>query len=166
MYIPFNQMPADARVWIYQSSESLSGEMQERLLVSLQNFIESWDSHGRSLKASAQIRHNHFIIIALDERVIPASGCAIDKSVHFLQGLESNTGIKLFDRSLQAFLIDDQVQFVEVKNLKKAVETGQIEADTITFNNLISTAGQLQTEWQVPAAKSWLARYFRKQPQL
>lgn len=166
MFIPFAEIPASARLWIYQSNDSLSEQIQGSVLNAAQQFIQTWDSHGRPLKASAEIRHNHFLLIALDESMNPASGCSIDKSVHFLQGLENSFGINLFDRSRQALLVDGEVQFVEVKNLKKAVDAGQIGPGTLTFNNLISTVSQLPQEWIVPAEKSWLARHFRKQPQV
>ncbi|CAA9283660.1 MAG: hypothetical protein AVDCRST_MAG56-3933 [uncultured Cytophagales bacterium] len=164
MYIPFEQMPGHARVWVYQSVKPLDAATAA-LTESLEQFARNWESHGIPLRASFRVLHDHFIVLAVDETAKDASGCSIDKSVHFMQGLEGQFGLSLFDRSQQAFLVNGQVKFVEVKNLKAQVQAGAIGPETSTFNTLVATVGQLQTEWLVPAAKGWLARYFRQVPQ-
>jgi len=165
MYIPFEQMPGHARVWVYQSVKPLAEAAPAALAESLEQFAGSWESHGIPLRASFRVLHDHFIVLAVDETAKDASGCSIDKSVHFMQGLGQRFGLNLFDRSQQAFLMDGGVKFVEVKNLKAQVQAGAIGPETPTFNTLVATVGQLQTEWLLPAAKSWLARYFRHVPQ-
>ncbi len=165
MYIPFEQMPDHARVWVYQSVKPFDAPTQAALTEALEQFTRGWDSHGIPLRASFRLLHGHFIVLAVDETAKDASGCSIDKSVHFVQGLEQRFGLNLFDRSQQAFLVEDQVKFVEVKNLKAQVQAGAITPETPTFNTLVATVGQLQSEWLVPAAKGWLARYFRQVPQ-
>jgi hypothetical protein len=165
MYIPFEQMPGHARVWVYQSVKPLDAAAQAALAEALQQFTGGWDSHGIPLRASFRLLNGHFIVMAVDETAKDASGCSIDKSVHFVQELKRRFGLNLFDRSQQAFLVDDQVKFVEVKNLKAQVQAGAIGPETPSFNTLVNTVGQLQTEWLVPAAKSWLVRYFRQVPQ-
>ena len=162
MYIPFEQMPSHARVWVYQSVKPFDAAMQALLAEALGQFTRDWDSHGIPLRASFQLLQDHFIVLAVDETAKDASGCSIDKSVHFVQDLEQRFGLNLFDRSQQAFLVDDQVKFVEVKNLKAQVQAGTVGPETLTFNTLVATVGQLQTEWLMPAAKGWLARYFRQ----
>ncbi len=166
MYIPFEQMPGHARIWVYQSAKPLDAATQQRLAGYLEKFARGWDSHGIPLHASFQILYNHFLVLAVDETSKDASGCSIDKSVHFLQELGPAFGLDLFDRSQQAFLVEGQVRFVEVKNLKGQIQAGSIRPDTLTFNNLVATVGQLQIEWLVPAGKGWLARYFRQVTQV
>jgi hypothetical protein len=165
MHIPFEQTPGHARVWVYQSVKPLDAAAQAALTEALEQFTRGWNSHGIPLRASFQLLHGHFIVLAVDETAKDASGCSIDKSVHFMQELEQRFGLNLFDRSQQAFLVEDQVKFVEVKILKAQVQAGAIGPETPMFNTLVATVGQLQTEWLVPAAKGWLARYFRQVPQ-
>ena len=165
MYIPFEQMPGHARVWVYQSVKPFDASTQAALVEALEQFSRSWDSHGIPLRASFRLLQDHFIVLAVDETAKDASGCSIDKSVHFVQQLEQRFGLNLFDRSQQAFLVDDRVKFVEVKNLKAQVQAGAIGPETPTFNTLVANVGQLDTEWLLPAAKGWLARYFRQVPQ-
>ncbi len=166
MYVPFHQLPDSARVWIYQSAQPFTPDRQAELAAVLEDFTSGWESHGIPLHASFQIRFGHFIVLAVDEDYKDASGCSIDKSVHFLQELQNRLGLNLFDRSRQAFLAEDQVQFVEVKNLKQEVQAGKITPETLTFNNSVATVGQLRDGWLLPAKESWLARYFRQVPQV
>lgn len=165
MYIPFDQMPAQARVWVYQSVSPFSAPLEAEIVDRLKHFAEGWESHGVPLRASSQVLHKHFVVLAVDESVKDASGCSIDKSVHFLQMLRNSLGVDLFDRAQQAFLVNDQVRFVEVKNLKNQIQSGDIHSDTPTFNNLVATVEQLRNAWLVPAQQSWLVRYFRQVPQ-
>ena len=166
MYVPVQQLPDSARVWIYQSAQPFTPARQAELAAVLEDFTSGWESHGIPLHASFQIRFSHFIILAVDETYKDASGCSIDKSVNFLQELENRLGLNLFDRSRQAFLVENQVQFVEVKNLKQEVQSAKITPETLTCNNLVATVGQLRDGWLLPAKESWLARYFRQVPQV
>jgi hypothetical protein len=44
------------------------------------------------MSACIEIFHNRFIIACVDEKTTSASGCGIDKSVKFIQQLESDLG--------------------------------------------------------------------------
>jgi hypothetical protein len=81
MYVAFDQLPPESRVWIYQANRQLTGPEIVATLPSLARFAEEWTSHGRSLHASAQFLHQQFLIIGLDEGIAGASGCSIDASV-------------------------------------------------------------------------------------
>lgn len=166
MYVPFENLPDSARVWVYQSAEPFTDAQQAALTEALDRFVAGWESHGIPLHASFQIQHNHFIVLAVNEIYKDASGCSIDKSVRFLQELQSRLTLNLFDRSQQAFLAEGQMRFVEVKNMKQEVQSGNVLPETLTFNNLVATAGQLRDAWLVPAKDAWLARYFRQVPQV
>ena len=57
----------------------------------------------------AEIRYNRFIILIVDESHAGASGCSIDKSVHFMQQLEQEYGINLFDRFNLAYRNGEEI---------------------------------------------------------
>ncbi len=78
MYIPFEQMPDHARVWVYQSVKPLDAPTQAALTEALEQFTRGWDSHGIPLWASFRLLHGHFIVLAVDETAKDASGCSID----------------------------------------------------------------------------------------
>jgi len=88
MYIPFENLPQESRIWIYQSSRKFSDEKVAEIENELMSFIENWSAHGTSLEASFTIKYNRFIIIAVNQEFHSATGCSIDASVGFIQNLE------------------------------------------------------------------------------
>lgn len=160
MYVAFDQLPATARVWIYQASRPLTSEETVRILPSLAYFAAEWTSHGRSLLASAAVLHQHFLVLGLDEAVAGASGCSIDASVRFVTQLEQQMSLELLDKSRLAFVQNGQVQLLGRRELKVATASGDVTPDTLYFDNTVTTKGELDTLWPRPAGQTWLARYF------
>ncbi|MBO2008541.1 hypothetical protein [Hymenobacter negativus] len=161
MYVAFDQLPPKARVWIYQASRPLSGPEIVSVMPALAHFADEWTSHGRSLLASAEFLHQHFLVIGLDEDVANASGCSIDASVRFVARLEQELGVTLLDKSQLAFLRAGTVYTVKHTELKAAVAAGTVLADTFYFDNTVATKAELDTHWPRPAGETWLARFFR-----
>lgn len=160
MYVAFDDLPADARVWIYQASRPLGSDEIMHLLPQLARFAEDWTSHGRALQASAEILHQQFLVIGLDEGVAGASGCSIDASVRFVAQLEQLLGVELLDKSRLAFMISGAVRLMTRQELKAAVTSGLLEPHTFYFDNTLGTKGELATGWPRPAGQTWLTRYF------
>lgn len=157
MLIPFESLPDTARVWVYQADQPLSPDQQETVKEEVSGFIRQWEAHGAPLRASFRISHDQFLIIGVDESANPVTGCSTDAHVRFVQLLQQKIGVNFFDRNLVALLVDEQVDIVPLRDLKeKRVNVGQ---DTLTFNNLVNTKGQLATDWMQPAGKTWLARF-------
>ena len=160
MYCSFDKLPATARVWIYQACRPLSSAETISILPSLARFAEEWTSHGRSLLASAEVLHQHFLVLGLDEAVAGASGCSIDASVRFVAQLEQHLGLELLEKSRLAFLQNGAVQLLDRRELKAATTSGTVTPDTLYFDNTLATKGELNTRWPRPAGETWLARYF------
>lgn len=166
MYIPFEDMPAQARVWIYQASRPLS-EAEETYALELgKKFTTSWAAHGKPLQSSVKLFHHRFLVIAVDESYNQASGCSIDASVALVKELEEKFSTErerfsFFDRTKVAFLHQDEIFVESTAQLKQQVAQGKIKPDTLTFNNLVSNKEQFEKEWVIPARDSWLARYFK-----
>ena len=163
MYVAFNQLPPTARVWIYQASRPLTAAEVTAALPLLARFAEEWTSHGRSLLASAEFRHQQFLVVGLDEGVAGASGCSIDASVRFVAQLEQQLGVELLEKSRLAFLQPHSVQILTRPELKMAIAAATLTADTPYFDNTVATKGELDTGWPRPAGQTWLARYFGQQ---
>ena len=163
MHIAFHQLPPDARVWIYQANRSLTDAEMTATLPALARFAEEWTSHGRSLLASAEFRHQQFLVVGLNEGVANASGCSIDASVRFVAQLEQQLGVELLEKSRLAFLPAGTVQVMTRTELKAAVAAGALTANTPYFDNTIATKDELDTKWPRPAGQTWLARYFGKE---
>ena len=163
MLVPFENMPDNARVWVYQSSKKLSAAEIEFLQKSLNEQVGIWAAHGAPLTGSYKIDKNRFVIIAVDEKINSVSGCSIDASTGWLKSLGSELGINFFDRSL-AYLNNDEVCIAALPMIKTLVNEGSITENTVVFNNLVNTISDLKQNWQVEASKSWTKRYFINQP--
>ncbi|SHK13738.1 hypothetical protein [Hymenobacter psychrotolerans] len=160
MYVPFDQLPASARLWIYQASRPLTAAEETRIEPVLSRFAEEWTSHGRTLQASVAVLHHQFLVVGLDEAVADASGCSIDASVRFVRELETMLGLSLLEKSQLAFLVDEQVHLLDRRQLKAAIEAGQLTSTTPYFDATVSLKDALKSRFPAPAGSTWLARYF------
>jgi hypothetical protein len=160
MNVAFDHLSPHARVWIYQASRPLAEEELMPLLPRLAAFTEEWTSHGRQLAAAAQFLHRQFLVIGLDEAVAGASGCSIDASVRFVQELEQRLGVQLLEKSRMAFLHQGELRLLTRRELRAAIAAGEVQPDTLYFNNTVTTKAQLDDQWPAPAGQTWLASYF------
>ena len=161
MYVPFDSLDDSARVWIYQAGRKLSEAEKNTISETLSTFTQQWVAHGNPLKTSFKIFHDQFIVLAADENFEQASGCSIDGAVRTIQQIDSTFGLNLFDRTKVAFL-NDSITVINQNDLKKSLENGTWKHDTLTFNNVLQTKGDLTAKWVVPAGETWLKRYLTK----
>lgn len=148
------------RIWIYQADRELTKAEEDHILDKLTSFTSQWRAHGKQLAATAEVRHNRFIILMVDRSVAPPTGCSIDKSVHLLKEIEEETGLNLFDRTQIAYREDNNIRVVSHDEFTKLLEEGIVTSDTVVFNNLISTYPDLKDKWEVPVKESWHVRVF------
>lgn len=155
-------LPADfndsSKVWIYQSSRLFLLSEVFEIEKMLEDFIESWQSHGTPVKGYANLFYGQFIVMMADETATGVSGCSTDSSVRVIKAIEEKFGVHMFDRQNLAFLIKDKVQLLPLSQLHYAAENNFINADTPYFNNTVLTKKELLENWIVPIQKSWLAK--------
>ncbi len=154
-----NFSPA-SRVWVYQSNRAFTTDELSGITALLTQFTKQWTAHNQQLQAGFELHYNQFIVLMVDESAAGASGCSIDKSVHIMQQVEREFGVKLFDRWLVAYMEGDIVKTATRSQFEELLANGTITPDTIVFNNLISTLHELNTNWQIPFKKSWHAQVF------
>lgn len=160
MYVPFENLPEESRIWIYQSNRKFSDEEVSEIETDLQSFLNEWYAHGTSLEASYQIRYNRFIIIAVNQEVQAATGCSIDSSVAFIQGLEKKYDVDLLDKMNVTFKLGEHIAHKPLIDFKKMVKDKAVTGKTIVFNNLINNIQEYNESWEVPAIDSWHSRFF------
>ena len=149
-------MPPDSRVWVYQSSRKLSGTEINSICEKADRFIEEWTAHGAKLKACFEIRHGIFLLMLVDEKQAMASGCSIDKSVHFILSLENEYGISLTNRMLFTYKnTGNEVSIADKKQFEALVKEGTITPHTTVFNTLVKDKSELDTAFEIPFEKSW-----------
>ena len=154
------QFSENSRVWIYQSDKQLTEEQTAQIQQHLNAFTTQWTAHNNQLKAKAEVRYNRFLILIVDETQAGASGCSIDKSVHFMQQLEQKFGINLFDRFNLAYREGEEILSLPRDGFEEKLKAGSIGSNTIVFNNLVQNLKQLDTQWEVPFKDSWHMQLF------
>ena len=160
MYIPFNDLPDSARVWIYQSNREFNKEELNKINETLKEFNNTWNNHGEGLKSSFIVKYNRFIVLGIDENYHEASGCSIDSSVQVMKKIESEFDVELFDRMKTAFKVEENINIVSLADFQKYIKEDKINQDTIVFNNMVETVGDFKSKWEVSAKNSWHSRFF------
>jgi hypothetical protein len=162
MFISFEKLPPDARIWIYQADRPFSTDEEKIISDSLMSFCLQWEAHGNPLQTSFKIEYDQFVILAVDESLAGASGCSIDGSVRILKELGNQLGIDFFDRSKIAFLENEKIQTYSINHLKSLFESGQLTSASHTFNNLVANKAEWEIQWRISVQKSWLTKYLPK----
>ncbi|MFP5436877.1 MAG: ABC transporter ATPase [Bacteroidia bacterium] len=160
MYVPFDTLPEEAKIWIYQSNRKFSEVEAAEIEAAVKAFVEQWAAHGTGLEASYLIKYDRFIILAVNQESQSATGCSIDASVHFIQQLEQKYGIDLLDKMNVTFKQGEFITHKTLIDFKKLAKDKSVSANTIVFNNLVNTVGEWQDYWEVPAGESWHSRFF------
>jgi len=160
MYVPFEQLPPESRIWIYQSNRKFSDEEMAAIESDLKTFIDSWAAHGTGLEASYQLKYNRFIILAVNQEVQQATGCSIDSSVAFIQNLEKKYNVDLLDKMNVTFKLGEHIAHKPLIEFKKMAKEKAVSGNTIVFNNLVNTIEEWNDSWEVPASESWHSRFF------
>ena len=161
MKIAFETLAENSKIWVYQANRNLKNEETEIISQKLATFFANWDSHGTALDGASKILFNRFIIIGVNSEVHAPSGCSIDKSVAIIKEIEAALRIVLLDKSEIAFWQNKAIQTVKLQAVKSAVSEEKIKAETLIFNNTITTKKELDTNWQIQANASWLKRHFK-----
>lgn len=159
MFTGYHNLPESSRVWIYQSDRAFTEEEVGLISEKATAFIEKWTRHGDNLKGSFTIKYNQFLVLAVDEGFNNVSGCSIDASVRFVQQLETELQLDLMNKLNVSFKDGDRINIVKLADFKKFVSAQKITKDTIVFNNMVQTKKEIETQWEVPANKSWHQRF-------
>ncbi len=154
----YQSLPANTRVWIYQSNRALTSDEAEKARTDIQSFATQWVSHNQLLKAHADVLHERFVVLMVDESNVGAGGCSIDSSIHFIQNLQRELGVDFFNRMIFAWKEDDQVKTASSDEFAHLYSQGLINDDTLVFDNLVNTKSKFESEWLKPLKDSWHTR--------
>jgi len=150
-----------SRVWIYQADKKLTDEVVQQIQQELDKFTTGWTAHNNQLKAKGEVRYNRFLILIVDESQAGASGCSIDKSVHFMQNIGQHFNINLFDRFNLAYRDGEEILSLPRHAFEDMLKQGKINTETIVYNNMVQNLTELETKWEVPFKNSWHIQLFR-----
>ncbi|MCF1749616.1 hypothetical protein [Mariniradius sediminis] len=162
MYIPFDQMPAHARVWVYQADRKLNEDELTTVKRTLERFCGQWNTHGAGMPTSFDIRFGQILILAVDESQLGASGCSIDSSVRTLRDLEQTLHLNLLDQGKVSFFkSDNQLEVLPFSGIKSRVAAGAIQSESLVLNPAVARKSDLDSVWITKAKDSWLGKFFQ-----
>jgi hypothetical protein len=148
-----------SKVWIYIADRALDASEAGRVQTALDAFCKQWTAHNQALSAAGEVFLHRVVLLMVDETLAGASGCSIDKSVHFLEGLGQSLGVDLFDR--MQFGWADPTGEVHMDNrstMEDHLKNGRIQPETPVLNALASTKEALQHNLWGPFSESWMRR--------
>ena len=129
MFVEFNNISNDSRLWIYASENKLSEKQERYIYEKILTHIKEWKSHDRPLKGSFKILEGYFIVIALDESFTHASGCSIDTLQNMILLLEKELSISLFNRLNIFCKIDNDIKVFPHSELSNKVSSSTLFYD-------------------------------------
>ncbi|WP_460538051.1 hypothetical protein [Echinicola sediminis] len=153
-------MSDSSRIWVYQSNRKFTPEEIDLIESRLTVFCDEWNTHGSLMPTSFDIKYDQFIVLSVDESNLGASGCSIDSSVRVLRELDEVLNVNLLDQGKISFLSKDEVTTSSLGEIKEFIQSGELTANTQVFNPVIQKKEDLESNWLIPASKSWLNRYF------
>ncbi len=155
MSMSYKNLPDNTRVWVYQCNRSLNKNEVDSIKEQGADFLKKWSAHGAKLDAAFEVLHNQFIALFVDEEQAKATGCSIDRSVRLIKSFEREFSVKLFDRDCVAYRSGKDISVLSSREFINKVRNGELNPDTIVFNNLVSTKKEFETKWEVPLKESW-----------
>jgi len=159
MWVNFNELPLQSRIWVFQSNRIMAPSEQSSIDDAVKQFVQKWSTHGVHMLASHVLFHNCFVIIAADEQKQKASGCSIDSFTALFKAFGTQYNLSFFDRFSIAHKLGDGVVISDLDDFKQLIGDGRITPDTLVFNNLIEQRQDLFKKWEVPLKESWQKRY-------
>lgn len=139
-----------SRVWIYKSNRVMTETEQSLISKELDDFIPGWASHGNQLFGAAEIVHDWFVVLVVDESKSMASGCSIDSSVQFIKMLGEKCGLDFFDRMHVLVEKDGQAKNVHFSDLSDY-------QDCTLYNPFVDNLADYRSNWKVKVSESSFA---------
>jgi hypothetical protein len=158
---PFDSLPDDSRLWVFGAGRRLSAAESAAVLERVDEFLTAWAAHGEPLTCGRAWRHDRFLLVAVDERSVPPSGCSIDAMVDVLKELQERLATSLVDQHRVWFREGAEVQCVERAGFRELAEAGRVGPETIVFDQTVTRLGRLRAgDWERPAGETWHRRAF------
>lgn len=151
----YKEFPGTSKVWIYQSNKQFDRDDADYIKVKLDEFVSTWESHGKLLKGTFEIFHDLFVVFFVDEEGDAMCGRAQDASIQQIKQLEQELEIDLLDRMNQAYRKENQIEIAKMTDFSELIEKGVITENTIVFNNTVTSKTDFDTQWEIPLKNSW-----------
>lgn len=151
-----NELAGHSRVWIFQANRFLEPNEVKFVRTQMNEFVKGWASHGNDLFGATSVEYDLFIVVAVDEKRAPASGCSIDKLMRQIQDIGHELDIDFLDRLKIAYEDDStEIHLVSVGEFKDLLKADKVTRQTIVYNNLVQTLDEFNNNWRTTVGNSW-----------
>lgn len=152
-----DNLDSNSKIWIYLADRFLESDEIVRLENDLIHFLENWSSHGAALSAGFKIQAKRAIIIGVDEKSATASGCSIDKLVHFFKKKGEEMNINFFDRMQVMFERNHEIAFTPLNNFWAMRKANLLSDETIIYDTTVKNLQEWREGWRKKFKDSWHA---------
>ncbi|MBK7888082.1 MAG: hypothetical protein IPJ86_12560 [Bacteroidetes bacterium] len=160
MLINFSLLPPSSRIWIFQSSRILLPAEVTTLQAQTDLFLQQWTAHKADLNASSLVVDDLFLIVAVDESEVNASGCSIDKLYQFVKNVQQQLNIDLLDRLKVAFVnSENTISTTSLKEMESMIQSGRVDGELPVYDLTVTTVGEFSDKFKAPLKSTWLNRF-------
>jgi hypothetical protein len=161
MFVDFEEIPEDAKVWVYPSSRKFYPNEIEALEEKVKKFVENWKADDVAFKASYKILYNRFIVFTADDIATELSNADMDAAVSLILNLQETYEVALLDRMNVCFKQGEHVQYKDLKDFKKLLKNKALTGKSIIFDNLVNTKQDFDNYWEIAIEESWYNRFLK-----
>jgi hypothetical protein len=150
-HIDLNQLPDDARIWVFGISPALDEAQSASALAAIDPFLDSWAAHSVPITSARTIVDGTFLVVAVD-RESETSGCSIDRMFGLLRQLEQRFDVQILDANRIFVRHGDG----HIDAITRAAFREDADRHTIVFDTLAERLGDIRGgAWEKPAEQSW-----------
>jgi len=156
--VPFSELPAESRVWLFGAAADIDDVDEQRVLAAVDSFLVTWQAHGQPLWSARDWRSGRFLAVGVDTSREGASGCSIDGLFRALKAIEGAIGTTLLDNALVYYR--DEAGFVHAlsrEDFALLARGGHAGPDTPVMDLSITDVGTYRTAFERRTGDSWHA---------
>ena len=157
MFVNFQKLPEESRIWVYGAEDIISSENQELISDKIFAFLNNWSHHGKPLTSSFTFIKNRFLIIGLDESKNPTGGCSMDTLQNLISDLDNTFKLNFYERMNVFVLNQGEINCIHASKLNHFPE---INLKTLFYNLNIFKKGDMK-DWIIPIEMGWCKRFLK-----
>ena len=162
----FDALPDAARLWLFPLDRTPTGAEADALLDRLGAWLPTWASHGRPVRAEAEVLAGRALAVAavISEADLNAgvSGCGIDAMERAVADALAASGLGLADALSVTYRDGDAWASVPRPAFRRLVRAGTADRATPILDVTPTTLGALREAGvERPAGETWAGRAFR-----
>lgn len=162
-----DSLPDNARLWLFPLDRALDDADADALRQSVADWLPSWTSHGRPVRAEADVLADRVLavgaVISAAEMNAGVSGCGIDAMERAVATALDAVGVGLAPALAVTFRdADGTWETLSRPAFRHLVRDGEADAQTRVLDVTADTVGALRAQGVERAAgEAWHARAFR-----